>query len=98
MTSAINGLEDAEPISLAKSHSFSLGAMTVRPATREVLNADRREVLEPRVMEVFVVLAQAKGEVVTREHLIARCWKARAVTDDAINRVISRLRRLAQEM
>jgi TolB-like protein/DNA-binding winged helix-turn-helix (wHTH) protein len=78
---------------LARERSFRLGGMEVRPATRELVFGGRREVLEPRVMAVLVRLAQAKGEVVTRDDLTEACWEGRVVSDDAINRVISRIRR-----
>ena len=78
---------------LAREPSFRLGDMEVRPATRELVFGGRREVLEPRVMSVLVRLAQAKGEVVTRDDLTDACWEGRVVSDDAINRVISRIRR-----
>lgn len=78
---------------LAREPSFQLGGMDVRPSTREIVFATGREVLEPRVMAVLVVLARAKGEVVTRDDLTTACWEGRVVSDDAINRVISRIRR-----
>jgi TolB-like protein/DNA-binding winged helix-turn-helix (wHTH) protein/Tfp pilus assembly protein PilF len=78
---------------LAREPNFRLGGMDVRPSTREIVFATGREVLEPRVMAVLVVLARAKGEVVTRDDLTAACWEGRVVSDDAINRVISRIRR-----
>lgn len=81
------------PIVLARERPFRLGAVTVRPATREIAGPLGREVLEPRVMEVLVALARAKGETVTRDDLIASCWEGRVVGEDAITRVISRLRR-----
>ncbi|HVY88111.1 MAG TPA: winged helix-turn-helix domain-containing protein [Hyphomonadaceae bacterium] len=67
----------------------------MRPSTREVVLAGHREVLEPRVMMVLVRLAQSRGEVVTRDDLTDACWEGRIVSDDAINRVISRIRRVA---
>ncbi len=69
----------------------------MRPATREVIGGDRREVLEPLVMQVLVTLASARSEILSRDDLIAACWEGRAVTDDAINRVLSRLRALARQ-
>lgn len=83
-------------MNLAHEPSFTLGGMQVRPPTREVVFAGGREVLEPRVMGVLVALARAGGEVVTRDDLVAACWEGRAVSDDAINRVISRIRRVAE--
>ena len=85
----------ASTIVLAHAAPFRLGAMEVRPGTREVIGPTAREVIEPRVMQVLVALASAKSEVVSRDDLIACCWDGRAVGEDAINRVISKIRRLA---
>lgn len=90
---AIPDSSENPPIVLARERPFRLGAVTVRPATREIVGPRGREVLEPRVMEVLVALARAKGETVTRDDLIASCWEGRVVGEDAITRVISRLRR-----
>jgi TolB-like protein/DNA-binding winged helix-turn-helix (wHTH) protein len=80
---------------LAHEPPLRLGEMRVRPSTREVEHPGGRVVLEPRVMEVLVTLARANGEIVSRDDLIAACWGGRIVSEDAINRVISRIRRLA---
>src|SRR5688572_15548736 len=83
-------------ITLAREPAFRLGAVEVRPSTREVVDgAHGREVLEPRVMQVLVVLAKADGEVVARDDLMTLCWEGRVVGDDALNRVIGKIRRLA---
>ena len=86
------------PVDLAHVRPFSIGKVEVRPATREVLSADGREVLEPLVMQVLVALASARGEILSRDDLIDACWGGRAVSDDAINRVISRLRALGRAL
>lgn len=49
--------------------------------------------LEHRVMQVLVALFRAGGTIVTRDELVELCWDGRIVGDDAINRVISRLRK-----
>lgn len=46
-------------------------------------------------MQVLVAFAAANNRVLSRDALIARCWDGRIVGDDAINRVIGRLRKLA---
>ena len=61
-----------------------------------MVSRERREVLEPLVMQVLVALASAHGETLSRDDLIAACWGGRAVTDDALNRVVSRLRALSR--
>jgi DNA-binding winged helix-turn-helix (wHTH) protein/tetratricopeptide (TPR) repeat protein len=83
-------------IVLAHERPFRLGAVEVRPGTREVVGPGGREVLEPRVMQVLVALARAGGETVSRDDLVLSCWDGRAVGEDAISRVISRLRRLTE--
>jgi DNA-binding winged helix-turn-helix (wHTH) protein len=83
-------------IDRASEPEFTLGAADVRPATREVSAAGRREVLQPRVMQVLVVLARRSGEVVSKDELVALCWGGRAVSEDAIHRCIGRLRRLSE--
>ena len=93
MTSDINNLN---PISLAEEADFRLGNVEVRPSTRELRGPFGREVLEPRVMQVLVALARRRGETVSRDQLIVTCWEGRVVSEDAINRVLSRLRRLAE--
>ena len=84
-------------ISLAEEPAFSLGDLTVRPALRQVVCADGSEhILEPRVMQVLVALAKAQAGIVSRDKLIEQCWEGRIVGEDAINRVIGRLRQFAQ--
>ena len=46
-------------------------------------------------MQVLVALAQARGRVITRDELIERCWGGRIVGENAIDRVISRIRQVA---
>lgn len=84
-------------IDLAHEPIFRLGPVEVRPALRQLARADgREEVLEPRVMQVLVALARADGAIVSRDDLTRSCWEGRVVGEDAINRVVSRLRRAAE--
>src|SRR5690348_1279350 len=88
------GLEHSvgEPhqVQLGRTPSFRLGALEVDPATRQVIRGSRSETIEPRVMQVLTVLAQANGAVLTRDELIAACWSGMVVGDNAIHRTISR--------
>ena len=84
----------AHPPALAELVEFRIGGLFVEPAFRRLTTRDGRViVIEPLVMQVFVMLAESAGQPVSRDQLIARCWGRRIVGDDAINRVISRLRR-----
>ena len=92
----MNADEGLQPVDLAREPDFTLGNLQVRPSSREVEGGGEREVLEPRVMQVLVVLAQRRGQVVSRDQLIEACWAGRVVGEDAINRCIGKVRRLAE--
>ena len=84
-----------QAIELAEEADFSLGKLRVRPSSREALVDGQVETLEPRVMQVLVALARRRGEVVSRDQLIDLCWSGRAVSEDALNRSMTKLRRLS---
>ncbi len=86
-----------EPIDLARQADFALASATIRPSLSEVLAGGQTIRLQPRVMQVLVALVRAGGEVVSRDDLVASCWGGLAIGDDAINRCIGRLRRLAED-
>ncbi|MGD0191370.1 MAG: winged helix-turn-helix domain-containing protein [Rhizomicrobium sp.] len=83
-------------IDLAREADFTLGAAVVRPSSGEVVGEAGSFRLQPRVMQVLVALVHAQGEVVSRDQLVSSCWGGLAVGDDAINRCIGQLRRLAE--
>ena len=86
----------SRPVILAREPDFRLGGLLIRPSLREASAGSRRHMLEPRVMQVLVALARMDGQVVSRDELIEACWGGRIVGEDAINRCIGRLRRLAE--
>ena len=82
---------------LTHHQAFQLGPVEVRPATKTLVRDGKETVVEPRVMQVLVALVQAKGAVVSRDDLVEHCWDGRIVGDDAVNRIMSRLRHLASD-
>lgn len=82
-------------VELASEQPFRLGPLLVTPALLQVEKDGASQTLEPRVMQVLVVLARAEGRVVSRQELVERCWDGRIVGENAIQRVISRIRTLA---
>ena len=85
------------PIVLAHEMPFTIGGATFWPASREVELDGSRSVLEPKVMQLLVALHRASGGVVTKDELLQQCWSGRIIGDDAINRVVSRLRSVAEK-
>jgi TolB-like protein/tetratricopeptide (TPR) repeat protein len=84
--------EPSQKVNLAQEPGFRLGVLHIHPSACRV--GERR--VEPRVMEVLVVLARARGETVTRDELIEACWGGRIVSDDAVTRTIAQVRGLAR--
>ena len=70
--------------------SFRVAGHLVEPSLNRIDAAQ----VEPKVMQVLVVLASRPGEVVTRDELMALVWGGVFVTDDALNRTIREIRRL----
>src|SRR5512138_453804 len=86
----------SDSIALASEPDFALGNLRVRPSLREVSAHGQTETLEPRVMQVLVAFARQRGEVVSRDRLVERCWGGRTVGEDAVNRCVARIRRLSE--
>lgn len=82
-------------IELAAEPPFVLGPVDVVPARRQVGRDGAMQTVEPRVMQVLVALGRAPGQVVGRDELVDLCWDGRIVGENAIQRVISRIRQLA---
>ncbi|MBI1212824.1 MAG: hypothetical protein GC190_15285 [Alphaproteobacteria bacterium] len=78
----------------ADERGFDLGAWRVDPARRVLIALDGgREVrLEPRTMDVLLLLASEAGAVISKDRIVASVWGKRAIGDDTLASVISRLR------
>src|SRR5690349_7913489 len=87
----------AREVDLATSPDFQLGPLLIQPSTLQVRSGDSSRTIEPRVMQVLVALAGSRGAVVSRDALVDSCWGGRAVSEDAINRSIAKVRRLGEE-
>ncbi|HEY9235089.1 MAG TPA: winged helix-turn-helix domain-containing protein, partial [Phenylobacterium sp.] len=87
-------VETHKKVELAREPDFRLGRLEVSPSLCRV-RGDREIRVEPRVMEVLVLLARAEGRTVSRDELIAACWQGRTVSDDAVTRVVAKVRTLA---
>ncbi len=90
-----NPLKPVGPNALAQEADFEIGSLLVSPSHLEIRVGERRNTIQPRVMQVLVTMAAAKGAVVSRDELIQRCWASRIVGEDAISHCIAKVRDLA---
>lgn len=74
-------------------HRFHLGELAIDPAAGVMAGPAGREQLDPKVMQVLVVLARQAGEVVPRQALLEQVWPGVVVGDDVVWRCIYHLRR-----
>lgn len=78
---------------LALRPDLQLGPMLVSPSRRLVEGPGGHDHLEPLIMQVFLLLIDAGGKVVTRNDLFDQCWGGVIVGDDSLNRAILKVRR-----
>lgn len=75
------------------THEWQFGGWTFRPDTHELCKGKQQRLLEPRVACLLDFLLQHPDEVLTRDALIAAVWDRQVVSDDAVRRAVSVLRR-----
>src|SRR5690242_21663092 len=78
-------------------NEYSLCDWRVQPALNRLTRAGAEVRLEPRVMQVLACLLAARGEPVTRDALMQAVWGHEYVTEDALNRTVSKLRKLISD-
>lgn len=72
---------------------WCLGPWQIWPHLNQIQSETAVLELEPRAMEVLLYLCRHGEAVVSRDELINGVWKGAVVTDQAVNRVISLLRK-----
>src|SRR5574338_106131 len=83
---------------LALRSDLQLGPMLVSPSRRLLEGPGGLAHLEPLIMQVFLLLLDAGGKVVTRNELFDQCWGGVIVGDDSLNRAIAKARRTAGQV
>lgn len=78
---------------LAAAGLWQLGPLHYDANQRQLSSADKQLYLEPRQHQLLLCLLQGAGQVVSRDTLIAKVWQGRIVSDSAINRAVSMLRK-----
>jgi len=79
------------------SGDFRLESWLVKPSLNVISAKSTTIRLEPKVMEVLVCLARHAGEALSKENLVQAVWPDTFVSDDALKRCISELRRVFED-
>lgn len=83
---------------LALRPDMQLGPMLVSPSRRLLEGPGGQANLEPLIMQVFLLLLDAGGKVVTRNELFDQCWGGVIVGDDSLNRAIAKVRKTSEQV
>ncbi len=75
------------------AEGFRIGEHAVLPSRGRIVSLAGEAKVEPRAMDVLVALARRAGQTVSRDDLIDAVWKHPYVSDEALSRCISMLRR-----
>lgn len=77
-----------------QAQEFWIADWHVQPQLNRIHGDNGTVQIEPRIMDVLVLLAQTPGHVVRREELLEAVWANRFVGEEALTRSISELRKV----
>lgn len=81
-----------------EERGFSLGELTALPARNEITLGGRSEHVQPKVMAVFLYLAEQYPRVVSNDELLAEVWSGRVVTHSSVQKSINFLRKAIADL
>jgi len=73
--------------------AFKLGDWHVVPSTNTLIKGKTHCVVEPKAMDVLLMLCQAGGDVVSADTLLAHCWPNGEHGDNPVHKTIAQLRK-----
>ena len=76
---------------------FGLDDFLIEPNLQRIYGRGQDIRVEPKVMDVLVRLAASPGETVTKQEFMKTVWEDTIVTDDALLRCISELRKILND-
>lgn len=77
---------------LPEGSDFRLGGLLVEPDLNRLTRGGESVRLEPKMMDLLVLLARRAGEVVSKDDIVAGVWEESFVTDSVITRAVAGLR------
>lgn len=88
-----SGERSAARVEHAGDARLQIGPWAVNPAADELCRGQQRTHLEPKAMEVLLLLAARAGETVSRAALLDAVWPAVVVGDEVLTQSIIKLRK-----
>ncbi|NUM79690.1 PD40 domain-containing protein [bacterium] len=96
--SIIRFAEPINPVSLMlQKIIYTVDGCTIKPGQNLICIGDAQIRIEPKTMEVLVYLLERHGATVTREEFFQVIWKDSFVTENTLNQIISKLRKILKD-
>ncbi len=73
--------------------TFFFGDWQVEPAANTLRRGKLLQQLEPKAMDVLVLLCQHSGEVLSSDDIVSQCWPDTDTGDNPLHKTINQLRR-----
>ena len=77
--------------------TLRIGDFEVEPSLNRLHKGQEVLTVEPRVMDLLMLLAESPGQVFGRDEILERVWSETKVQDDALRRVVTLLRRVLDD-
>lgn len=78
---------------MTTADNLDIGPWRAERMTGRLVSATAVRDLEPKVMDLLFLLAQRRGEVLSRETILAALWPGVTVGEDTLSRTVFKLRR-----
>ncbi|MFS1440128.1 diguanylate cyclase [Shewanella sp. 10N.286.48.A6] len=72
---------------------FFFGDWQVDPNSNALRQGKKTKQLEPKAMDVLLLLCQQQGEVLSSDDIVNQCWPEADIGDNPLHKVINQLRR-----
>ena len=72
---------------------LQFGDWIIEPDRNRIIKNGKSRALEPRIMEILLYLCTHEGRVIGRKEILEAIWPGLFVTEDALNKAISELRK-----
>src|SRR2546428_2296942 len=73
--------------------SYQFDDVVVDPAAFRLFKAGKAVHIEPKALQILILLLQRQGQLVTKQELLSEIWLGVAVTENALTRAIAQLRK-----
>ena len=73
--------------------SYQFDDIVVDPAAFRLIKSGEAVHIEPKALQILILLLQHPGELVTKQDLLSEVWAGVAVTENALTRAIAQLRK-----